>query len=311
MNDATFQRTLQSVLFDNMYDRNVARRRTGKINNKGLQRISYSDKIFKRKEERMNKQYSIALLVDCSGSMNGDKMRIAANSALKLSRHLSSAKINHAVYGFNTPTLKLKDYNTAWDRDVEKKLWMMIRDLWCAWDRRGVTTLEEPEWCSEYGQYEIFSKGTSLKYIGHNLDLKNLKTLSLDDVLGTNRDIEHCGGAAWNNDSHAVRFVAKELHKQSGKKIMIVLSDGEPAGSYPYLQSAEFPRENYCGNLDRQNLKQHIKDIMKSGIEVHSIGIQSDAVNKFYPPDRTCSVYDLGQIYDHIIKIIRNNIKRG
>lgn len=288
MNDPTFQRVLQSVLFDNMYDRHVAHRKTGKLNVKTLSKISYSDKLFKKREERHNKNYSIALVVDCSGSMGDDnKYRFAFESAQKLSRHLSSAKVNHAVYGFNIPTIQIKPFNVGYDKNIIEKLNLMLRELTCFWGELvdGVRP-----------------------YLGHNVDFKKMKE------IGFKKGYSHAnGGSGYNNDSDAIRVVASDLRKQKGRRIMIMLSDGEPARvHWESCQSADFPKEKYgTGGRGEKELKNQVSIAIKSGIEVHSIGIQTDAVNKYYPAERTCSIYDLPQLYDHIIKIIRLNLKRG
>lgn len=74
-----------------------------------------------------------------------------------------------------------------------------------------------------------------------------------------------------NVDGECVEIAARRLmaRKEAGK-IMIVLSDGYPAaaGSRGDLQA---------------HLKRVVKDVSASGVNVVGIGIQSDAVNQFYP----------------------------
>lgn len=294
MNDATFQRTLQSVLFDNKYDRYVAKRRSGKLNFKGLSKVGFSDKLFKRKEERQNKDYSIALLVDCSGSMSGKKADVAFDSAQKLSKHLASAKINHTVFGFNLKTFQLKPWNVSYDNTLKEKLRFMLNYL------------------RIFYKEESNSKGIH-EYIGHNFDLKNITSKMPDSLIGISRiDYDAKAGSGYNNDADALMIAAKELHKQPGKKILIMLSDGEPAHFYTKYQNADFPKTNYqIGDSSMPRMKKVVKDIMDMGIDIQSIGIQSDAVNKYYPAGKTCSIYDVSQLYDHIIKIIKLNLKRG
>ncbi len=293
MNDATFQRTLQSVLFDNRYDRFVAKRRSGKLNFKGLSKIGHSDKVFKRKEERENKDYSIALLVDCSGSMRGSKAKTAFEAAQKLSKHLASAKINHTVFGFNMPTVQLKPWSVAYDPRIGEKLRFILDKLYAAYGEKKID-----------GMYP---------YLGHNMDVKNVRDVQPEKAIGDPyTHFNPVGGSGYNNDSQALRFAAKELMKQPGKKILIVLSDGEPAMFYDGYQSTDFPKEAFKrGDDSQRNMKKIISDIMKMGIDIQSIGIQSDAVNEFYPDGKTCSIYDLGDLYEHIIAIIKLNLKRG
>lgn len=289
MNDITFVRTLQSVLYDNKYGRYVANRRTGKLNHKSLKKISFSDKLFKRKESREHKDYSIALVVDCSGSMDNNKGIFAFEAAQKLSKHLASAKINHAVYGFHTITTLIKGFSTAYRPEIKENLFDNMRNNFGNWSRKDKV-------------------GEKLKYEGPGREYYP-KTRFLKEWEGSRRIIQE--GAGYNNDPDALRYVAKQLDKENGTKIMIVLSDGQPALYHRDLQSAEFLKEGYDSYpAGKMGLKKVVSDILHSGIEVHSIGILTDAVNDYYPASRTCAIYDLSQLYDHIIKIIKLNLKR-
>lgn len=292
MNDATFQRTLQSVLFDNKYDRFVAKRRSGKLNTKGLSKIGYSDKIFKKREERQNKEYSIALVVDCSGSMNGSRIAFATDAANKLSKHLSSAKINHAVYTYGNHCVQLTPFTTKYDRQIPRKFELVKEgDIRIHW-KCDVPIEDRKGW--------RFDKYTCL---GLDYDFAKNKRIS---IKGSN-DTDYVGGGTAT--SIALEKVNYELSKESGKKIMIILSDGDYNECKGNRQAYELPKKTY--DEIPQDLKKIVVRIIKSGIEVHSIGIQTDGVNRYYPPERTCAIYDLAQLYDHIIKIIRLNLKRG
>jgi cobalamin biosynthesis protein CobT len=74
-----------------------------------------------------------------------------------------------------------------------------------------------------------------------------------------------------NVDGECVEIAARRLlaRKEAGK-IMIVLSDGYPAAA------------GARGDLE-QHLVQVVKDVSASGVKVVGIGIESTAVQKFYP----------------------------
>ncbi len=75
-----------------------------------------------------------------------------------------------------------------------------------------------------------------------------------------------------NPDGEAVRWAAKRLSQQKQKrKILFVLSDGAPATG-----------EGHFDILHR-DLKLSVENIVKHGIEVVGIGIQTDCVKEFYP----------------------------
>jgi cobalamin biosynthesis protein CobT len=74
-----------------------------------------------------------------------------------------------------------------------------------------------------------------------------------------------------NVDGESVRWAAKRLGEQKQKrKILMVFSDGSPAANGP---------DNSLLNKD---LIESVKMIEKSGIETIGIGIQTDAVRRFY-----------------------------
>lgn len=81
MREQAFYQRIGSIMKDNMYDRTVVGFRSGKIANKTLYKtqIEGQTKIFSRSQERANKQYSISIMLDISGSMNdymGDNSRL-------------------------------------------------------------------------------------------------------------------------------------------------------------------------------------------------------------------------------------------
>lgn len=74
-----------------------------------------------------------------------------------------------------------------------------------------------------------------------------------------------------NVDGESVEIAARRLMaRREAGKIMLVLSDGYPAAA------------GNSADLNR-HLKQKVKDIAASGVNIVGIGIQSDAVRQFYP----------------------------
>jgi cobalamin biosynthesis protein CobT len=78
-----------------------------------------------------------------------------------------------------------------------------------------------------------------------------------------------------NIDGESIMMAAQRLHKrQESRKVMIVLSDGMPAGVL---------RRGYGDDHIENDLKDTIKRCERAGIETLGIGIQTDAVKEFYP----------------------------
>lgn len=77
--------------------------RSGKINQSVLSRlVTGDDHVFRRKQESISKDVAVTLLIDCSGSMAGEKMDLAAISAYALSTVLNRMGITYEVIGFTT-----------------------------------------------------------------------------------------------------------------------------------------------------------------------------------------------------------------
>ena len=115
------------------------------------------------------------------------------------------------------------------------------------------------------------------------------------------------GANCGNSDAEAIKIARELLLKQKGSKIMIHLSDGQPAP-----MSADMESPIYEGTSQRDyNLKHEIDVTIASAIELYSIGIQSDEVENFYPKKRTRVIANLDDLYPTIINLIKKNLKRG
>lgn len=102
-----FYQKIGSVMKDNKFDRYKAGFRSGKLNTTKLWKVQAdSDRVFKRKTECQNKEYSVLISIDESGSMynsyaDTDRIRLAARTATTLIRGLEKNNINFAVLGYN------------------------------------------------------------------------------------------------------------------------------------------------------------------------------------------------------------------
>lgn len=80
----------------------------------------------------------------------------------------------------------------------------------------------------------------------------------------------HTGILQNNLDGHSLRYAAlRILPRKEPRKIMIVFSDGVPAASV-------------AGDLNK-DLRDTVKSLSKSGLEMVGVGIQDESVKKFYP----------------------------
>lgn len=85
------------------------------------------------------------------------------------------------------------------------------------------------------------------------------------------------------------------LSRKEKNKVMIVLSDGQPAGNYGGSGS-DYLRY-ICDKIETE-----------TPIQLHGIGIQSDAVGKFYKSNET--IYNLSQLEPALLNVLKRNILR-
>lgn len=97
-----FYNRIGSVMKDNMYDRTVVGYRSGSIANRSLYKtqIENQTRVFARKQERENKQYSISILLDVSGSMQGERIKMATEMVEILVKGLERNNIRFALTFF-------------------------------------------------------------------------------------------------------------------------------------------------------------------------------------------------------------------
>ena len=80
--------------------------RSGRMHAASLTRLQFGDdRIFRRKHESKTKDVAVELLIDCSGSMTGAKIKTAAYAAYALSATLDRLNMPHEVIGFTTETM--------------------------------------------------------------------------------------------------------------------------------------------------------------------------------------------------------------
>ena len=107
----------------------------------------------------------------------------------------------------------------------------------------------------------------------YNRTCENMEYFIFKEFGSTNLSgIERLRVGSQNVDPEAVQWAGDRLAmRQEKRKIMFVLSDGMPA--------ANTSDSRILGDQLRRNIKQ----LSKFGIETIGIGIQSDAVSRFYP----------------------------
>ena len=123
--DIGFSLQLRSVMTDNKFDRMLSGRRRGTLDGNMLYKVPTGDlKAFKNREARQNKDYHFTLLVDQSGSMEGDSCLEAAKLGVSLYKAFERSGISYSCYGYSDHTARYKSFDDHLDPDA---LYAMLR----------------------------------------------------------------------------------------------------------------------------------------------------------------------------------------
>ncbi|WP_374335297.1 hypothetical protein [Methyloversatilis sp.] len=229
--------------------------RSGHLNPSALARMANfgDERVFRRRHVGETRDTAISLVVDCSGSMGMEgKIRVASRAAYGLSLVLERIKIPHEIIGFTTDGLLPEEAQ----REAIK--------LGIEWSR--LNKLYIPV-------FKSFNQRLATE------ERKRMAALAGASFMESNIDGECVAVAA-----------ARLAQRKEKRKIMIVLSDGMPAG-YANDEEIEY------------HLQKTIKDLPKQGIEVFGIGIKSKDVARFYP--KYCVINEVDQLPTIVIGKMR------
>lgn len=214
--------------------------RAGRLNGPSLHRIVQGDdRLFNRKQEHKSKETAVTLLVDNSGSMSGAKIQTAMVSAYALAQTLERVGIACELMGFTTGDHRGAGSRKAME-EVNQKIWSDMQ--------KGVTYHRVvPIVMPIYKEFDERINSEVKKRIAYMANAQN--------------------GMVTNVDGESLEYAAIRLMRRREKrKVMLVLSDGQPAGA-----------RNAAGHL-----KQTTEKLEKIGIDLVGIGIMDQAVRRFY-----------------------------
>lgn len=186
--------------------------RSGRLHAPALHRLHINDdRVFCRREEHNAQDTAVTLLIDCSGSMNGDnKIQLAITSAYAFSQTLERCGIRHEVLGFTTRS-------EGW---------------------YGIAGYEEG-----LRKYRAITGGMPSRYepirmiIFKAFDERLQKVrLRFGAMYGNKRPY-----ACWQNvDGESLVYAANRLIQQrEARKVLIVFSDGMPSAEGSAAQLAK------------------------------------------------------------------------
>lgn len=210
--------------------------RKGKLHAPSLFRIPQGDdRVFSQKQEHVSKDTAVTLLVDNSGSMAGSKCRLAMIAAYALCSTLDRVKIANEVIGFTT------GMSYTLPPGMQEAYADECRNSGVSYDR--VIPIVMPI----YKSFDERLSATVKKRIAYMMNAQR--------------------GLAGNIDGESLEYAAERIMRRSEKrKVILVLSDGQPAGS----------------RRSGPHLKYTAERIEKIGIECVGIGIMDNSVKKYY-----------------------------
>lgn len=217
--------------------------RTGRLHGPNLHRMfAGDDRVFNRKQEHKSKDTAVTLLIDNSGSMRGEKIKTAMVAGFALASTLERVGIVNEVLGFTTG-----DYYGVPST--------MIDSL-----TEDIENIKK-----QTGKYFAYSRTTPITMpIYKSFDERVTSEVKKRIAYMANAQI----GMGANIDGESLEYAAIRLLKRREKrKVILVLSDGQPAGA------------NNCG----PHLKLTVEKMAKVGIDCIGIGIMDSAVRRFYP----------------------------
>ena len=91
-------------------------RKTGSLNVNALATIGHNDRLFKRRTEVAGIDSAVTVVLDCSGSMDNDRMQNAVNVCYALLTTLSQAGVATSVVTFSNHISVLKPWNMPYQK---------------------------------------------------------------------------------------------------------------------------------------------------------------------------------------------------
>ena len=253
------QKSLERSLASQNYVANIPGFKNGKLHAPSLYRLTTNDpRVFTQRMKAVAKDTVISLLIDNSGSMRGKKIKLAMLAGYALSETLERVKIKHDVIGFTSHE------RTAEYKEMKKALYEHEQINPDVYFNRDI-----PIYMPIY------------KDFNERITANVRKRMAC--AMKGNLDLIQ------NIDGESLLYEVDRISKQPEKrKIIIVISDGEPAGS------AGAPQHLLEVTKSIENAKQ---------IELIGIGVLDDSVRNFY--SNNIVINEIDELPDRVMTELR------
>ena len=205
-----------------------------------------SKNVFAEQTQELTEKVAVSILVDQSGSMYGQKIVKARQSAIAIGETLHGLGVSFEIVGFENQGF---GYSRD-DRDYDR---------------------------NERFHYHVY------KTFDQNFNVRKTSLVNME-----------AGGG--NNDGEAVLAMAKRIVvRPETRKILIVLSDGQPVGGRRSMGGGQ--------DLCERFLSESVAKISKAGIEIYGVGIMTNDVQKFYKRQNGSSHVVVNKIDELAVKV--------
>lgn len=196
---ASMQKDIERMLASSGWVIRTPGHRKGKLHTPSLYKMNMGeDRVFSQRQEHRSTNTAVTLLVDNSGSMSGEKCKLAMISAFALSTTLERVKVNHEVIGFTTGHYS---YSPELNRALQR----------------------ERSSSSVHYDREIPLVMPIYKAFGERISPEVKRRFAFTTYAQA--------GLSGNIDGESLQIAAERLMRQPEKrKVILVLSDGQPAG---------------------------------------------------------------------------------
>ncbi|RTL05346.1 VWA domain-containing protein [Candidatus Dependentiae bacterium] len=240
-------------------------REFGKLDTKRLVAGSMgSPTVYKQRKDRMEMDTAVHFLIDLSGSMGGSKIKVATDATVAFAECLEGTQIRYQISGFDNSDARNDHYYKLVDNAKRSK-----------------------------AKYHRIEPLNLFKFKEFNQSLQLAK--------GSIAAIRECASGN-NSDRDAIIWAYHELlNRPEKRKILFVLSDGEPANATINISDVYGERSPLV-----LGLKNAIEECTVNGVECVGIGILTGHVKDLYPKSVSISkVEDLsGAIFNQLSNLL-------
>jgi len=219
--------------------------RRGRLHAPSLHRImAGDDRVFTRREEGIALDTAISLVIDCSGSMSGPRIKLAMQTAYGLAAVLHRINVPFEVVGYTTGELPdQKFYEEAIEANAITPITRVIPIV-----MPKFKLFDEP-----------FTPSIQKRFAKMH-DIPSSTTFPMHSTI----------------EGDAVELLAMRLLRRPEKrKLMMVMSDGKPAGHTMNECRQDNPYLDHAAKT--------VREVREAGVDMLGIGIQDKTITGYYP----------------------------